>query len=317
MQELRELTHSPHHLMVFEASARHQSFTAAAHELNVSQPAVSTAIRQLETALGVRLFTRSHRSVALTEAGGILFQDVSLGFSRILETARLLRRRVQKRHVTLSTSTAFAAYWMVPRLSSFHTLHPDIDLRLQTTDKDLDLAEEGISLGIRRGGGIWAGYNCELVAQEVLFPVASPRLAEVYGDELGLNDLITKNLIHLEEPYRPRPTWKEWFSSQEIDFMGSGKGLRLNDYALVIQAAMAGEGIALGWRHIVEPLIEQKLLARVGHWQLQTESGFYLISSNTVQLSEQALSVRKWIVETASTESKRRGIKAPIKISSC
>lgn len=303
MRELRELTHSPHHLMAFEASARHQSFTAAAHELNVSQPAVSSAIRQLETALGVRLFTRGHRSVALTEAGEMLYKDVSLGFVRILETARLLRRRTQEKHVTLSTSTAFANYWMVPRLSDLHSRHPDIDLRLQTADKDLDLTEEGVSLGIRCGGGAWRGYDSELIAQEVLFPVASPRLAQICTIENDLNALATENLIHLEEPYRPRPTWKDWFSRLDSSFMDDGKGLRLNDYALVVQAAMAGEGIALGWRHIVEPLIEQNLLARIGKWSLQTGSGFYLIWSNRTQLSDQAIAVRKWMIETAALGS--------------
>jgi DNA-binding transcriptional LysR family regulator len=300
MRELRELTHSPHHLMVFEASARHQSFTAAARELTVSQPAVSTAIRQLETALGVRLFRRSHRSVTLTEAGEMLYKDVSLGFGRILETARLLHRKTREKHVTLSTSTAFANYWMVPRLSDLHTRHPDIDLRLQTADKDLDLEEEGISLGIRCGDGMWRGYDCELIAEEILFPITSPRLAQTCTSGNDLKALATENLIHLEEPYRPRPTWKDWFSGMGFSFMDDGKGLRLNDYALVIQAAMAGEGIALGWRHIVDPLIEQNLLARVGNWSVQTGSGFYLVWSSKAQLSDQAIAVRAWMIETAA-----------------
>ena len=300
MRELREITHSPHHLMVFEAAARHQSFTIAANELSVSQPAVSSAIRQLEKALGVLLFTRGHRSVVLTEAGDTLYQDVSQGFSRILETARRLRHKELNRHVTLSTSTAFANYWMLPRLSNLHAHHPGIDLRLQTTDKDLDLSEEGVSLGIRLGKGAWPGYDCELIAHEVLFPVASPHLVDRPIDIRDLNTLATESLIHLEEPYRPRPTWKEWFSRMGANVKDTDKGLRLNDYALVIQAAMAGEGIAMGWEHVVAPLLEQGLLTRVGNWKLETGSGIYLIWSNKVQMSEQAIAVRDWIIETAT-----------------
>jgi len=315
MRELLELTHSPHHLMVFEVAARHLSFTKAAVELKVSQPAVSAAIRQLETALGVKLFIRGHRSVVLTEAGTILFQDVAAGFGRILETARLLRRRVRKKHVTLSTSTAFANYWMVPRLSDLHALHPGIDLRLQTTDKDLDLAEEGVSLGIRRGDGKWRGYHSELIAQENLFPVASPTLATAHIDASEINTLPGESFIHLEEPYRPRPNWSDWFAGLGMDFKDDGKGLRLNDYALVIQAAMAGQGIALGWEHIVQPLIEQKLLTRIGHRQLQTGVGFYLIWSNRAVLSEQARAVRNWIISTTACEDSRAVTRAPTETS--
>ena len=315
MRELQDLTHSPHHLMVFEAAARKLSFTAAAVELKVTQPAVSAAIRQLETALGVKLFIRGHRCVTLTEAGSMLFQDVAAGFGRILETARLLRRRVQKKHVTLSTSTAFANYWMVPRLADLHALHPGIDLRLQTTDKDLDLAEEGVSLGIRRGDGQWRGYHCQLIAQEILFPVASPALGASHSHS-ELNALPAEYFIHLEEPYRPRPNWSDWFSGLGIDFKDDGKGLRLNDYALVIQAAMAGEGIALGWQHIVQPLIEQKLLARIGHRELQPGVGFYLIWSNRAVLSEQAMAVRDWIINSTIHGADRAVVRSPRETSS-
>lgn len=297
MQELRDLIHSPHHLMVFEAAARYQSFTKAASELNVSQPAVSLSVRQLESALGVHLFTRQHRSVTLTEAGEILYRDVSLGFGRILETAKLLRRKSRRSHVTLSASTAFANYWMVPRLSDFRARHRDIDLRIQTTDKDLDLAEEGISLGIRRGDGAWRGYECQLIAEEVLFPVASPGDTQAHTAVRTLRALASQRLIHLEEPYRPRPNWTNWFSGLGTKFKDNGTGLRLNDYALVIQAAMAGQGIAMGWSHIVERLIEQKLLQRVGDWQWCTRSGFYLIWSNRTSLSAQAEAVKSWIIE--------------------
>ena len=124
MRNLWKLVRSPRHLLVFEAAARLSSFTKAAAELNVSQPAVSLAVRQLETALGLRLFTRGHRAIALTRAGERLFDDVTFGFSRILETAAQLHRQGRKSHVTLSVSTAFANYWMVPRLAQFHRDNP-------------------------------------------------------------------------------------------------------------------------------------------------------------------------------------------------
>ena len=306
MRELRELTHSAHHLVVFETAARHQSFTAAARELNVTQPAVSRSIRQLEEALGISLFTRSHRSVELTEAGEILFQAVSAGFGRILEAARRLRGRAHA-HVTLLTSAAFANYWLVPRLSDFHARHPEIDLRFQVSDKLLDLAEESLSLGVRLGVGDWQGYDCEPIIREEVFPVASPAYGATLARADALDALAGERLIHMEEPFLPSLTWSDWFAAMHTLYHDDGSGLRLNHYVLVLQAAMAGEGIAMGWGHLVDPLIEQGLLVRIGRRRWRTERSFQLIWSSRTPLSPQAEAVRDWILAEAPDRSPSRG----------
>ncbi len=302
MRELRDLVRSPHHLLVFETAARCGSFTRAAKELNVSQPAVSLTIRQLEESLGIPLFQRGHRTITLTQAGELLYNDVSDGFLRILETVRRLQRQRGQSHVTLSVSTAFANYWMVPRLADLHRQHPGIDLRLQTTDKDLDLDQEGLSLGVRRGTGQWAGYDAVKIAADVLFPVASPNFLAKSGGLDSLDALAAERLIFLEEPFRPRPTWADWFQAQGFDYRDSGEGLRLNDYALVIQAAMAGEGVALGWQHIVVQLLRQRLLVPVGNWRWETGRDHYLLWSNRTPLSKPAEIVRDWIIDVAGAE---------------
>ena len=299
MQEIARLFHSPHHLLVFDAAARHLSFTKAARELNVSQPAVSLAIKQFETALGLPVFVRHHRAIELTDAGAALAEEVSQALTRIVRTARALRRRQDRGHVTLSVSTAFANYWMVPRLGRFHADHPDIELRLQTTDKDLDLYEEGLHLGVRRGTGGWADVDGERIAPEVLFPVASPKLTAYLRGIRTVGDLTHARLIHLEEPFRPRPTWRDWFAALGQSYTDRGEGLRLNDYALVIQAAMAGEGIALGWRHVLTGLIEQRLLMPVHGWEWRSDQGFYLVWPKEAPLPENARAVRDWIIAVA------------------
>lgn len=302
MSELRDLVRSPNHLMVFEVAARHESFTAAASELNVTQPAISRSVRELESALEVRLFSRSARSVELTEAGEILFHAVSTGFGRILQTATSLRARA-KAHVTLLTSTAFASFWLAPRLSDFQARHPDIDLRLHVSDRTLELAEEGVSLGVRCGDGRWVGYECELLAREEVFPVASPAFAATLAHGVDPATLAGETLIHIDEPFIPSRTWSEWFEEMKVDYVDEGKGLRLNDYVLVIQSAMAGAGIALGWSIMVEHLIEQALLVPVGSRRWRTERGFYLIWSNFAPLSRQAQAVQAWVIEAASGRS--------------
>lgn len=299
MQEIGRLFHSAHHLMVFDAAARHLSFTKAAKELNVSQPAVSLAIKQFEAALGMPVFLRRHRAIELTDAGRVLADDVSEALGRVVRTARELRRRQDRGHVTLSISTAFANYWMVPRLAAFHASHPEIEIRLQTTDKDLDLAEEGLHLGVRRGFGDWEDVEGEKIADERLFPVASPKLAAYLMGIRSLSDLSHARLIHLEEPFRPRPTWGDWFTAMGVSYTDRGEGLRLNDYALVIQAAMAGEGIALGWWHVLEGLIAQRLLMPVSDWEWRSDQAFYLVWPRAETLPETVKAVRDWILETA------------------
>ena len=299
MRELRRLVHSPHHLFVFEVCARLLSFTRAGEELGVSQPAVSLSIRQLEEAIGQALFHRRHRRIELTEAGERFYGAVATSFERLLQAAREVNRGDEEGLVTLSISTAFANYWVMPRMTRLHRSQPNVDLRLQVVDKDVDLEYENVSLGIRRGRGGWPGYDSVDIAREEIFAVASPVYLQSNPRPKTIEDLLEHQFIHLEEPFRPRPAWRDWFASFDVDFVDKGEGLRLNDYALVIQAAMAGEGIAIGWRHVTESLIKKRLLVPVLPQSWITGEEFHLIWSDRTELSESAQQVRDWIIEEA------------------
>ena len=296
MQNLWKLVSSPRHLLVFEAAARTGSFTRAARELNVQQPAVSAAIKQLESSLGVQLFIRAHRAVTLTHAGERLYNDVFAAFERIHQTARMLSTQGAQAHVTLSASTAFAHYWMVPRLADFHRAHPGIDLRLQTSEREPDIDAEGISLGIRRGTGTWPGCDSHLIAPEIISPIAAPRVMASAVNLKTVANLPHENLIHLEEPVRERPGWADYFSYWKVPYSEPKTGLRLNDYALVLQAAIAGEGFAFGWHHVTDHLLRQGLLSRRDAWAWETGAGFYLVWSATTPLTPQAEKTRDWLV---------------------
>jgi len=299
MRELSRLTGSIHNLVLFEAAARLASFSQAAEELGVTQPAVSQGVRRLEAAIGARLFHRQHRSIALTDAGERLYADVSSGFARILSTARQIGRTTRLEHVTVLASTAFATWWMVPRLADFRARHPQVDLRLETLDKDLDISSEATSLAVRRGDGHWPGYADALIARERLVAVASPAFLARRPIPANVATLRGWPLIHLDEPHRYRPGWPEYFGHAGVDYRDQGEGLRLNDYALVLQAAMAGEGVAIGWRHICERPIAQGLLVPVGPWQWETGAGFHLVWSATQSISPHAELVRDWIIGAA------------------
>ncbi|MCP5373808.1 MAG: LysR family transcriptional regulator [Hyphomicrobiales bacterium] len=296
MASLRALIQSPTALFAFEAAARNLSFTRAAEELNVTQAAVSYNVKQLETALGVRLFHREHRAVRLTGAGARFFADVSLGLSQIHRAAGALVRAAGGGQVTISCSTAFAAYWFVPRMATFRARHPEIDIRIESSDKDVDLVAEGLSLGIRRGTGRWPGCEAARIAREAIRPIASPAHVEAHGLPRGPADLLDRTLLHLEEPFRPTPTWADWFRHFGCERPDDGRGLRLNDYVLLIQAVLAGEGVALGWEHIVGDLVDKGLLVNLIEAPFREEQDFWVVWPVREPLDEATRRVRDWII---------------------
>ncbi len=287
---------SPRNLVIFESAARLGSFTRAAEDMGIQQPSVSAAIKQLEQALGVALFLRGHRSISLTAAGNRLFSDVSRSLGDIEQSLQSVRNMGRRDYVTLNGSSAFSYYWIMPRLSELQKHHPGIDLRVQISDREPDLDFENISLGIRRGKGHWPGCYAAKIADEVIFPVASPRVMAAARNLRSIPNLMHERLIHLEEPIRERPTWEQWFAHHNVPRVEFSSGLRLNDYALVLQAAMSGEGFAFGWEHVVRDLISKQLLAGQEGWSWCTGNAFYLVWSRSKPLSPQAELVRNWII---------------------
>jgi DNA-binding transcriptional LysR family regulator len=258
-------------------------------------------VRGLEKQLGVGLFQRRHRHVRLTEAGERFFADVTLGLSHIRKSAEELRSMATGTHVTLSASTAFASFWMMPRLQQFRDELPGIDLRIQTSERDLDLVAEDIPLGLRWGDPRdWPQYESMPVAQEEIYAVAGARYAAQVGPSTSPHDLVDHRLIHLEEPYRPAVDWNEWLASAGVDGRLANRALLINDYALVLQAVMEGQGIALGWRHLVEHLIASGLLVRVTNHVMRTGNVYNVVWPRERALSENARKVRDWLVATAS-----------------
>ncbi len=299
MRKSLKLLSSPRNLFVFEAAARLGSFTRAAEEMGMQQPSVSAAIKQLETSLGVILFERGHRRVSLTHAGMRFFTDVSRSLHEIETSAEAVHKMGRKEHVTLNSSSGFSYYWMIPRLHLLRDKHPDVDLRLQNSDHEPDIDAENISLSIRLGDGHWPGVHAARIADEVIFPVASPEVMAAAKNLRSIPNLLNERLIHLEEPVRQRPTWSQWFAHHGIKDRDIVAGLRLNDYALVLQAALSGEGFAFGWQHVVQNLVDRKTLAARREWAWKTGNGIFLVWSRKKPLSHPASLVRDWIISVS------------------
>jgi DNA-binding transcriptional LysR family regulator len=297
MQSLKRLLPSASSLVVFEAAGRHENFTRAADELGMTQAAVSYAIRTMEEQLGVPLFHRSHRAVELTEAGARFHADVSAGLARIQKSAETIRAKGRETNVTLAASTAFASMWMLPRINLLREDLPEIDLRIQTSVRDLDLEEEAIPLGIRGGDpSAWPQYHAALLAPEIVNAVATPAYLDALKNPPSLSEMTGLRLIHLEEPVREACDWKGWFESAGIAYNRPYRPLIINDYVLVIQAVLAGEGIALGWRHLIDRQISSGMLVPVGNYVLETGNAFYVVWPRSRELSIPARKVRDWLV---------------------
>lgn len=243
---------SPVHLnalRAFEASARHGSFSLAAAELNVTPAAVGQLVRTLEQWLGAPLFHRGSSGKArlqLTETAESALPDIRAGFDRLSMGVTRLREAGSNGVLTVTVSPAFAAKWLLPRIDRFQAQWPDIDIRLDTSLKLLDFAAQGIDIGVRYGGGAWPGVVADLLMTEEVYPVTSPALAATLNPA-GPSDLTDATLIHDQsvDPGVGFMTWDTWFRSAGRRDAFSGRGLRINNSAAVLQAAIDGQGVAL------------------------------------------------------------------------
>ncbi|MPZ45735.1 MAG: LysR family transcriptional regulator [Betaproteobacteria bacterium] len=230
-------------LRAFEAAARHGSFKRAASELAVTPTAISHQIRSLEEHTRLNLFDRRVRKVTLTEAGAHLYPVLREGFDAfeaVLERLTQVRRR--KAPVTISATTAFTAKWLLPRVAGFQSLHPDIDLQLLASDEAVDLTGNHVDIAVRYGRGPYPGLEAEVMFADDFAPVVNPKLGV-----LAPADLAAVPFIHFQwkRAHPLNPTWESWFAAAGLEWMSPVAELRYSDEAHAIQAAVAGQGIAL------------------------------------------------------------------------
>ncbi|HKT96611.1 MAG TPA: transcriptional regulator GcvA [Paraburkholderia sp.] len=244
---------SPVHLnalRAFEASARHQSFSAAADELNVTPAAVGQLVRTLETWLGAPLFHRgSSGKIRLvpTEAAERALPEIRAGFDRLAAGVERLKEGSASGVLTVAVSPAFAAKWLLPRIEHFQSVCPDTDVRLDTNLKPVDFVAQGIDIGVRYGTGSWPGLMADKLMDEEVYPVCSPALLRKQGRLQKPADLARQTLIHDRsmDGQTGFPTWSAWLKKAGVQNVGAERGMKINNSAAVLQAAMEGQGVAL------------------------------------------------------------------------
>ena len=252
-------------LRAFEASARLGSFVAAAGELRVSAAAVSQQVRRLEQYLDTTLFQRLARGLVLTEQGRDYLPELSAGFDLLGESTTRLRARRADGVLTLTTLAGFANGWLLPRLHRFRERAPRIDVVLRTSRNLVDFRRDAIDLAIRFAPGPGRGLHGELLTREELFPVASPQLFGGGRMPDTLAALADYPLLHDTDagPEQPWLGWRGWFERAGLSTSPVGRGPQFSDSIVMVGAAVAGLGVAIGRSPHVGPLLARGQLVRV------------------------------------------------------
>ena len=284
----------------FEATARHLSLTKAAQELHVTHSAISHQIKALEEWLGVPLFRRLNRSIALTEAGQAYVRPVREAFDRLAEASRVLRAREQAGSLTVSVLPSFAARSLVPQLSSFRRLHPDIDVRISASDKLVDFAREDVDVAVRTGRGNWPGLRIDRLMRENLFPVCSPQLLAGPPPLREPADLVGMTLLHDYD--WPEDMWARWLRLAGVKVERLKPSLSFNYSSLVLQAAVDGLGVALAQEALVRDDLASGRLVKPFEIDMPGEYGYYVVSPEATADRPKVKAFREWLLNEFCTD---------------
>ena len=298
----RRLIPSVTALVEFEAVARLGSFTLAAHELGVTQAAVSRQIRFLEETLGTRLFHRLHRSIALTEEGEALYRVVAESMQRIASVFDRLARGPVQQELVLAATSAFSHFRLLPRLASLKAAQPDLQLRLSTQMFTADLRHKEIDVAVRFGNGTWADGTAALLFDEEVFPVCSPKWLETHDAPESLQDLANAVLIESDSTSEGWMGWEEWFLAVGFAPVRLNFALRCSLYTDAIQAARYGQGVAMGWGRLVHDLIQAGELVRLPVASFKTPDSYFVVVPHGRTLTPAIDALITWLREGANED---------------
>jgi len=286
-------------LRAFEAAARHMSFTEAAHELSVTQAAISHQVRGLEQRLGLRLFVRRNRSLLLSEAGQAYLPPVRAAFDQLHEATEKLLNKDKGGALTVTTTASFATKWLVPRLGGFQRAHPEIDVRIATGTGLVDFAREDVDIGIRYGRGQWPALVAERLVAEDVMPVCAPSLLKGPNALRKPADLKRATLLHIGTfP----DDWQVWLTAAGVKGVDATRGVTFDLALAAYQAAMDGLGVALGRQPLVAPDLKAGRLVMPFDFKMSTELAYYLVYPTDAIRRRKIKAFRDWLVPLAQTE---------------
>ncbi len=265
-------------LLIFEAAARHLSFTGAARELGSTQSAISQQIKGLEQTLELQLFRRIYRGVELTDDGWHLFKAVQEGFNSMAACLDKLQKSRLHQTINVATDFAFAAYWLLPRLPDFREQHPEIDVRIITSQGQHDIHASDLDVFVALMNNAPNDAPSTRLFYEEVYPICSPAFLEKHGPIQSHKKLASMPLLKLgTDAGQGWQDWNSFFKGRRSLVEPSDPVLTFNNYTLLIQAAIAGQGVGLGWGNLVDELVENKLLVGLKDFTLLSETAYYVV----------------------------------------
>jgi len=289
-------------LQAFESAGRHLSFTLAAKELNVTPGAISQQIRQLEEFFEVKLFNRLNRTIVLSDGGQLLLPAIGNGFQQLREGVNLLQQRAGGGPLTITSAPSFISKWLIPRLSRFKARHPQIDVRIDTSDRLVDFSREDIDVGIRFGDGQYPELETIFLFSFDLIAVCSPELLR-QGQELKkVSDLKNFTLLHSnhDELDPGWPDWAMWLKVVDAGEVDASHGIYFNQSDQLFQAAIDGQGVALLANVMADPEVAAGRLVQPFSARLPVQLNYHLVTSPYKARLAKVSAFRDWIVEESA-----------------
>ncbi|MEO3429241.1 transcriptional regulator GcvA [Pelagibius sp. CAU 1746] len=287
-------------LRAFEAAARRLSFTKAAGELHVTQAAISHQVKTLEEHLGLQLFRRLNRRLVLTEAGQRYLPVLRDAFDSIAEGTRRLHQHEDSGALHISVVPSFAAKWLLPRLSRFRERHPDIDVMVSANNTLVDFADGVFEMGIRYGPGNYPGLRSDLLLSDEVFPICSPKLLAGAHPLKSPHDLRHHTLLHDEvSRHDESPDWRSWLQAAGIEGIDWRRGPGFSDSSMVIEAAAAGQGVALGHRWLAAADLESGRIVMPFGPVVPSRFVYYVVSPPALAERRRVRLFREWLMEEA------------------
>ena len=288
-------------LKAFEAAARHESFTRAAEELCVTQGAISHRVKALESELGLKLFIRERQRLVITEAGRSYLEVVRDALDRIASGTERLLQRQNSGLLTVSTSPNFAAKWLVHRLGRFAEAHPGIDLRISAALHHIDFARDDIDMAIRHSDGQGNGLHVTRLCAETLIAVCSPTLLSGRNALRKPADLARHTLLHIND----RSDWARWLEAAGAKNVDATRGPILNQASMALDAAVDGQGVALGRSALAAWDLMAGRLVRPFELSLPVPYAYWIVCPKATAKLPKITLFRDWLLAEAAEDARR------------
>lgn len=267
-------------LRAFETAARHMSISLAANELRVTPAAISHQIRILEDHVGLPLFTRNGRGLALTDAGSAGLRDLREGFVKLCAAMDAIDSLGEAGTLSVSVAPSFAAKWLLPRLGSFQVAHPEIDVHVAASMQLADFVKDGVDVAIRYGAGRYSDLAVTQLLTESVVPVCSPDFLRLHGPFHAPGDLVEATLLHDDSPDNDPscPNWEMWLSAAGARHIDAGRGPRFNQSSLVIEAAVLGRGVGLAKTALAARDLRHGRLVQPFKSRVKVDFAYYIVA---------------------------------------